>query len=65
MNLSDIRTVREVMNRYGISAQKKYGQNFLTDETILDTIVEGAGISSDDTVLEIGPGLGTLTYSSN
>ncbi len=61
MNLSDIRTVREVMNRYGISAQKKYGQNFLTDETILDTIVEGAGISSDDTVLEIGPGLGTLT----
>ena len=61
MNLSDIRTVREVMNKYGISAQKKYGQNFLTDETILDEIVEGAGITSDDTVLEIGPGLGTLT----
>ena len=61
MNLSDIRTLREVMNKYGISAQKKYGQNFLADEGILETIVEGAGISSDDTVLEIGPGLGTLT----
>ena len=61
MNLSDIRTIREVMNTYGISAQKKFGQNFLTDESVLDEIVDGSGITGEDTVLEIGPGLGTLT----
>lgn len=61
MNLENYRDVRELMNKFHITAQKKYGQNFLTDEGILDEIVEAADISDTDTVVEIGPGLGTLT----
>ncbi len=61
MDLSNGRVVRDIMGIYGISAQKKYGQNFLTDTGVLDSIVEGSGVSGDDTVLEIGPGLGALT----
>jgi len=61
MDLSDGRVVRGIMGEFGISAQKKYGQNFLTDTDVLDRIVEGSGITGDDTVLEIGPGLGALT----
>ncbi len=51
----------EVLNKFGISAQKRYGQNFLIDSNILEKIVKSAGITKDDTVLEIGPGIGTLT----
>ena len=50
-----------LMQHYGIRAQKKYGQNFLTDEAILRGIVEAAQVTGEDTVLEIGPGLGALT----
>ncbi len=53
--------IRAFMTEYGISARKKYGQNFLIDDNILDTIVDGAGIGGEDTVLEIGPGLGAMT----
>lgn len=51
----------EVLNKFGISAQKRYGQNFLIDSNILEKIVKSAGITKDDTVLEIGPGIGALT----
>lgn len=51
----------EVLNKFGISAQKRYGQNFLIDSNILEKIVKSAEITKDDTVLEIGPGIGTLT----
>ena len=51
----------EVLNKFGISAQKRYGQNFLIDANILEKIVASAGITREDTVLEIGPGIGTLT----
>ena len=51
----------EVLSKFGISAQKRYGQNFLIDSNILEKIVRSAGITKDDTVLEIGPGIGTLT----
>jgi len=61
MNLENRREMREVMDRYHITAQKKYGQNFLTSEAILDGIIEAADLTKEDTVLEIGPGLGTLT----
>ncbi len=61
MNLSDGRVIREIMNVYGISAQKKYGQNFLIDDSVLDEIVECSTVTREDTVLEIGPGLGALT----
>ncbi|MCR5594494.1 MAG: 16S rRNA (adenine(1518)-N(6)/adenine(1519)-N(6))-dimethyltransferase RsmA [Lachnospiraceae bacterium] len=61
MNLSDSRDVRDLMRFYGISAQKKYGQNFLIDDGILTEIADSSGIDKEDTVLEIGPGLGALT----
>ncbi|MBO4775820.1 MAG: 16S rRNA (adenine(1518)-N(6)/adenine(1519)-N(6))-dimethyltransferase RsmA [Lachnospiraceae bacterium] len=51
----------EILNKFGISAQKRYGQNFLIDSNILDKIVKAADITKEDTVLEIGPGIGTLT----
>ena len=50
-----------VLNTYGFRFQKKYGQNFLIDSNILENIVSSAGVTKDDLVLEIGPGIGTLT----
>lgn len=51
----------EILNKYNLSAQKRYGQNFLVDSNVLKKIVESAGVTKDDTVLEIGPGIGSLT----
>lgn len=53
--------VRSAIISGGFVFKKKYGQNFLTDEGLLDRIVDGAGVEKDDTVLEIGCGAGTLT----
>lgn len=50
-----------VLEKYGFSFQKKYGQNFLIDRHILEGIVDAAQISREDFILEIGPGIGTLT----
>lgn len=50
-----------VLKKYGFSFRKKYGQNFLIDTGVLESIVDTAGITKDDFVLEIGPGIGTLT----
>jgi len=52
---------RQIMKKYGIAPKKKYGQNFLIDETVLDNIVTNAEITMNDFVIEIGPGLGNLT----
>ena len=52
---------RFIMNKYHIKANKSLGQNFLIDENVVNSIVEGSNISKDDLVIEIGPGLGTLT----
>ncbi len=51
----------EILQKYDFRIQKKYGQNFLIDQSVLNRIVEAAGIEGDDCVLEIGPGLGTMT----
>ena len=51
----------EVLQKYGFSFQKKYGQNFLIDENVVRKIVREAGVTADDFVLEIGPGIGTMT----
>ena len=59
MNL--IQETKFIMNKYGIQANKKLGQNFLINEDIVNGIVENAEISKNDLVIEIGPGLGTLT----
>lgn len=53
--------VRELMTRYGFRFSKSLGQNFLIDRNILMKVVEGANIQRDDMILEIGPGIGTLT----
>lgn len=50
-----------VIRRFGLSLSKKLGQNFLVSEQAVKQIVESACLSPDDTVLEIGPGIGTLT----
>ena len=52
---------REVLAKYGMSAKKKFGQNFLIDSNVLDGIVSAAGVTEKDCVLEIGPGIGSLT----
>lgn len=51
----------EVIQKYGFNFQKKFGQNFLIDTHVLDRIIEESGITKDDCVLEIGPGIGTMT----
>ena len=50
-----------IMNKYNIKANKSLGQNFLISEEVVNTIVESSNIEKDDLVIEIGPGLGTLT----
>ncbi|MCR4851503.1 MAG: 16S rRNA (adenine(1518)-N(6)/adenine(1519)-N(6))-dimethyltransferase RsmA [Lachnospiraceae bacterium] len=59
--LDSISGTLRILDKYDFSFQKRYGQNFLIDANILNKIVEGAGITKEDTVLEIGPGIGTLT----
>lgn len=59
--LGNRKSTREIIEKYGFDFRKKYGQNFLTDDEILDRIVEAAAVTKDDCVLEIGPGIGTLT----
>ena len=50
-----------LMNKYNIQANKSLGQNFLIDENVITTAIEKSNINKDDLVIEIGPGLGTLT----
>ncbi len=51
----------EILQKYNFSFQKKFGQNFLIDTHVLDKIIASAEITKDDMVLEIGPGIGTMT----
>lgn len=51
----------EILQKYGFRFQKKFGQNFLIDTRVLDRIISAAEITKDDLVLEIGPGIGTMT----
>lgn len=51
----------EVLQKYQFNFQKKFGQNFLIDTHVLDKIIREAGITGEDLVLEIGPGIGTMT----
>ena len=52
---------KEIINKYSFAFQKKFGQNFLIDSNVLESIIRGAEIAKDDFVLEIGPGIGTMT----
>lgn len=51
----------EILKKYNFNFQKRYGQNFLIDSHILEKIIDAAGITKEDCVLEIGPGIGTMT----
>ena len=59
--LGDPAKTIEILQKYGFRFQKKFGQNFLIDTHVLDKIVDAAEITEEDFVLEIGPGIGTLT----
>ena len=59
--MSIIKETEFIMKKYHIKADKSLGQNFLVDDEAISGIVESASISKDDLVIEIGPGLGTLT----
>lgn len=59
--LSNPQRTIEVIRKYEFCFQKKFGQNFLIDGHVLDKIIAGAGVTKDDMVLEIGPGIGTMT----
>jgi 16S rRNA (adenine1518-N6/adenine1519-N6)-dimethyltransferase len=59
--LASAQAVKAVTQKYQFTIQKKYGQNFLIDANVLEEIVDAAGISEDDYVLEIGPGIGSMT----
>ena len=50
-----------VINKYNFMFRKKFGQNFLIDASVVEEIIDAAGINGEDTVLEIGPGIGTMT----
>ena len=53
----------EIIQKYGFSFQKRFGQNFLIDSHVLDKIIKASDIGPEDTVLEIGPGIGTMTQA--
>ena len=60
-DLGNFTNTSEILRKHQFRMQKKYGQNFLIDGNILTKIVEAAQITGDDCVLEIGPGIGTMT----
>ena len=60
-NLGNPKNTLEIIKKYNFSIQKKFGQNFLIDGNVVEKIVREAGVTKDDFVLEIGPGIGTMT----
>lgn len=61
LTLGNPQNTIEILQKYGFSFQKKFGQNFLIDTHVLDKIIDSASITKEDFVLEIGPGIGTMT----
>ena len=59
--LSNPQVTIETIKKYNFAFQKKFGQNFLIDEHVLNKIIAAAGVTKEDVVLEIGPGFGTMT----
>ena len=60
-NLTDINTIKRVMSRHGVTFSKALGQNFIIAPDVCPQIVEMSGVTDEDGVLEIGPGVGVLT----
>ena len=62
MNMSNIKNETEfIMKKYNIKANKSLGQNFLINDRVVEEIIENSEITKNDLIIEIGPGLGTLT----
>ena len=61
MNLCDIKNIKQIMSVFGIKFHKEFGQNFLTNKMVVEDIVEYCCDRKSKTILEIGPGIGTLT----
>ena len=61
MHLGNPTNTIAMLNRYGFDFKKKFGQNFLIDENVVEKIVREAGVTKDDFVVEVGPGIGTMT----
>ncbi|QUH19190.1 16S rRNA (adenine(1518)-N(6)/adenine(1519)-N(6))-dimethyltransferase RsmA [Alkaliphilus sp. B6464] len=61
--ISSPKKTKEIVQKYGFKFSKSLGQNFLIDQNILDNIVDGSNISKDDYVIEVGPGIGSLTQN--
>ena len=61
MKIGNKKFINENLNNNNLYAKKKFGQNFLTDQNILNSIVDVSNLTKDDLVIEIGPGLGSLT----
>lgn len=59
--LTSPRMIHDIQKKYDFHFSKRYGQNFLTDGNIIEKILEGADIQEEDYILEIGPGIGTMT----
>ena len=60
-NLGIAKNTIEIIQKYGFAFQKRFGQNFLVDTHVLERIIRAAGLTKEDMVLEIGPGIGTMT----
>lgn len=60
-NINSNKITNQLLNKYNLRANKRYGQNFLIDDNVLEQIVEVANVSENDLIIEIGPGLGNLT----
>ena len=61
LNLCDPRTIKQVMDMFGLNFKKEYGQNFLTDNMTVEDIADACNNDKDITVVEIGPGIGCMT----
>ena len=59
--MNTLKKTKTIMAKYGIVANKRFGQNFLIDDNILNKIIESSEVTNEDLVIEIGPGLGNLT----
>jgi len=62
MELTNLSVIKSLLVKHGISAKKSFGQNFLLNEEVISRILRVANLMKEDNVLEIGPGLGVLTY---
>ena len=64
MELYNPSVIRGIKNKYRFKFSRSLGQNFLTNKEVIDGIVEGADITKEDLVIEIGPGIGVLTAAA-